>query len=303
MSADFGNPRLMDTAQIQIGVAGWSYPDWIGTVYPRSIKDPLRYLADFVDGIEINSTFYRPASKSSAVRWAQVAMEKPGFWFTVKIHQDFTHSDQAVDPVLQKTFLQGVEPLFAAGVCRGLLAQFRYDFNDQSTHRDRLRMIRDTFTGRCPLYAEVRHRSWQEPEALAFLSETGLIPAHLDYPVGRDSFDLECCPVASSAYFRLHGRNRAAWFSQEAGRDETYDYLYSEAELTPIESRLKQIARQSPTVTVIMNNHFQGKEMVNALQLKSRVTGQLQKVPPLLMKTYPVLAAIAVPQEEFGLEA
>jgi uncharacterized protein YecE (DUF72 family) len=287
-------------ARIDIGVAGWSYPDWVGTVYPRSIRDPLRYLSDFVDCLEINSTFYRPATVKSAARWAEVALGKPGFGFTVKIHKDFTHSDQPLAAAFQKAFGDGIEPLMEAGVCRGLLAQFRYDFDDQPVHRDRLRMIRDQFGARSPLYAEVRHGSWERVDALAFLAETGFIPVHLDYPTGRDSFDLNFCPAASSAYFRLHGRNREAWFSKTAGRDETYDYLYSGTELSQIGQRLDDIAKQAPTVTVILNNHFRGKQLANALQLKNRVTGERQKVPPLLLKTYPVLAEVAVPSD--GLE-
>ena len=52
-----------DTAHhIRIGPAGWSYPDWEGQVYPKPKPrgfDPLRYLAQYFDTIEINSTFYR----------------------------------------------------------------------------------------------------------------------------------------------------------------------------------------------------------------------------------------------------
>ena len=47
---------------IRVGVAGWDYPDWEGTVYPsphpRSF-DRLAYLASIFDVIEINATFYR----------------------------------------------------------------------------------------------------------------------------------------------------------------------------------------------------------------------------------------------------
>ena len=42
--------------EIKVGIAGWSYDDWRGVVYPRSCKDTLRFCAEFVDYIEINST-------------------------------------------------------------------------------------------------------------------------------------------------------------------------------------------------------------------------------------------------------
>ena len=46
----------------RIGLAGWSYPDWKGRVYPVKPPrgfDPLAHLAEYFDTIEINSTFYR----------------------------------------------------------------------------------------------------------------------------------------------------------------------------------------------------------------------------------------------------
>ena len=50
---------------VRFGPAGWDYPDWAGRVYPTPKPkgfDPLRYLAGYFGVIEINSTFYRPAS-------------------------------------------------------------------------------------------------------------------------------------------------------------------------------------------------------------------------------------------------
>jgi hypothetical protein len=49
----------------------------------------------------------------------------------------------------------------------------------------------------------------------------------------------------------------------------------------------------SSTLTVVANNHYQGKEMVNALQLKSMLTGGKVPVPPLLVARYPELKDIA----------
>jgi uncharacterized protein YecE (DUF72 family) len=48
---------------VRIGPAGWAYKDWEGIVYPlKKVKgfDPVAYLAQYFDTIEINSTFYRP---------------------------------------------------------------------------------------------------------------------------------------------------------------------------------------------------------------------------------------------------
>ncbi|MGZ7046501.1 MAG: DUF72 domain-containing protein, partial [Candidatus Aminicenantales bacterium] len=53
-----------------IGTAGWSYEDWEGIVYPTKKGrgfHPLIYLADYMNIVEINSTFYRPASPALSV--------------------------------------------------------------------------------------------------------------------------------------------------------------------------------------------------------------------------------------------
>jgi len=55
----------MPNSTIYIGPAGWSYKDWYGNVYPekpgKEFKE-LDYLATFLNTVEINSTFYRPAN-------------------------------------------------------------------------------------------------------------------------------------------------------------------------------------------------------------------------------------------------
>ena len=48
---------------IRVGIAGWDYDDWMGTVYPDPAPrgfDPLAWLSGFFDLVEVNSTFYRP---------------------------------------------------------------------------------------------------------------------------------------------------------------------------------------------------------------------------------------------------
>ena len=50
---------------IRIGPAGWSYKDWAGIVYPSPNPRGFHgaeYLARYFDNIEVNSTFYRPAT-------------------------------------------------------------------------------------------------------------------------------------------------------------------------------------------------------------------------------------------------
>src|ERR1041384_3093056 len=63
---------------ILIGTAGWSYPGpppkgWYGAFYPEAKPkgfDELKYYSSIFNTVEINSTFYRPASQATTKNWA-----------------------------------------------------------------------------------------------------------------------------------------------------------------------------------------------------------------------------------------
>lgn len=279
-------------SNIAYGIAGWSYPDWSGAVYPPGVKDKLAYVARYVDAIEINSTFYAPPSPRNSAAWLQSVADHPGFYFTAKLHQDITHRG-LLEETLAAQCDAGFQPLADAGRLRHLLAQFKYDFHDAPEHRRHLRRIRDRFTPLAQVTLELRHNSWQAPSALAFLEDMDVTVANLDYPLSKTAFNLALCRVGKKRYLRLHGRNRAAWFDKTAGRDETYNYLYSAAELEEIGQRATALAESARSLTVVANNHYQGKELANILQLKSILTGSKLPVPPPLLARYPELKSIA----------
>ena len=277
---------------IACGIAGWSYADWEGYVYPPGLKDKLRFIAGFFDVIEINTTFYRPPVARMVDSWLRRTEDLPGFFFTAKIHRDVTHHGR-IEPETVDAFRHGFASMLAAGRLRHLLAQFRYDFRDLPRSREHLERVRDAFGNMTNLTLELRHNSWQAPGALEFLRSLGVTVANLDYPTGRDSFNLPLCDLGEHAYLRLHGRNRQAWFSRDAGRDETYNYRYREKELDEIVERAVKLAAMSKSLTLVANNHYQGKEALNALELKAKVTGNPVPVPPLLAEHYPEARRIA----------
>jgi len=278
--------------KVYIGIAGWSYPDWKGIVYTDSKIDQLEYVSRFVDCVEINSTFYRPPYEKMTKSWLERTSKKADFFFTAKLHQDFTHRGK-MDAETVKYFYKGFGPFLKAGKLKHLLAQFRYDFADSEDSRRQLRRIVDNFSDVFNLAVEVRHKSWQEKEALKFLEELGVSVCNLDYPTTWNSFNLQHCTVGQSGYFRMHGRNKEKWFSK-SGRDETYDYYYNNDELTGIKKRIEALAEAFEFLTVIANNHYRGAELANAIELKVLITGQKQPVPEGLLKTYPNLEAIAL---------
>ena len=275
-----------------IGIAGWSYADWEGIVYTDRKADKLVYVSEFVDCIEINSSFYRPPFARTTKSWLERTSDRPGFFFTAKLHKSFTHEGK-IDPAIVKQFHEGFAPFLEAGKLKHLLVQFRYDFADTPASREHLGKIVHHFQDAFHPTVEVRHKSWEKPEALDFLQGLGVTVCNLDYPTSRQSFDLQQCTVGKHGYFRMHGRNVEKWFSK-AGRDATYDYFYDEKELAAIKERLDRLGKAFESLTVIANNHFRGAELANAIELKALVSGQKQLVPEGLLKTYPTLARVAI---------
>jgi len=281
--------------QVYVGIAGWSYPDWRPIVYTEPGVDQLEYVSRFVDCIEINSTFYRPPSEKTTKSWLQKTSKKAGFFFTAKLHRDFTHEGN-IDAEIIKQFHTGFGPLLETSKLKHLLVQFRYDFADCKDARRHLSQIVKSFSDAFALAVEVRHKSWQEKDALRFLEELGVSVCNLDYPTTWNSFDMQHCTVGKNGYFRMHGRNEEKWFSK-ASRDETYDYYYSGDELAGIKKRIGILTEAFETLTVIANNHYRGAELANAIELKALISGQYQLVPEGLLKTYPNLAKIALRTE------
>jgi len=277
---------------VYIGIAGWSYPDWQGIVYTGSKIDKLEYVSGFVDCIEINSTFYRPPVERNSKSWLRRTSQKSDFFFTAKLHRGFTHEGR-IDAETVKQFHTGLQPLLEAGKLKHLLVQFRYDFDDCQQNRKHLSEIVKNFSDVFSLVVEVRHKSWQRPDALDFLQQLGVTVCNLDYPTGSNSFDMQQCTVGRYGYFRMHGRNKEKWFSK-AGRDETYNYYYSKDELEQIKKRIDRLAEVFEALTVIANNHYQGAGLANALELKALQKKKKQPVPESLLSTFPNLARIVL---------
>jgi uncharacterized protein YecE (DUF72 family) len=284
---------------IRIGPAGWSYKDWETTVYPEKPGprfDPLSYLAQFFDTIEINSSFYHPPSATTAQSWARRVADNPSFSFTAKLHRAFTHERGKATKADEKEFRDGIRPLLKAGKLGALLLQFPWSFKNTDEERLYLAKLLQKFH-EYPLVLEVRHSSWNNPEIYEWLEETGVGVCNIDQPLFSKSIRPNTLTTSQIGYVRLHGRNYQNWFRDKTPRDERYNYLYSVDELDPWISRIKQVASQTHETYVIANNHFRGQAVVNALEIKSTLVENRVPAPEPLFKVYPRLSESAFPLE------
>jgi len=294
---------------VKIGVAGWSYRDWEGIVYPSSLKSAgkLAYVARYFDLVEINTSFYGPIKPEVGIQWCRMAAaENSNFLFTAKLYRAFTHSPAAaVEPTSAATIRpeqgdeaevkRGFDALASQGRLGAVLAQFPISFKYSGENRSYVDRLLSRFS-EYPLVLEVRHASWNQPEVLNWLASAGVGLCNIDQPLLGRAIRPSARATSAIGYVRLHGRNYKNWFAESSVRDR-YDYLYSEEELDHWKERVEEIAEQTATTFVVANNHNLGKAAVNALELVNILRGVRVPVPPPLLARYPgELASIAAPQ-------
>jgi uncharacterized protein YecE (DUF72 family) len=283
-------------ATVRVGVAGWSYKDWWGYVYPeRKSKGfhEAEYLAQFFDTIEINTSFYGPIRPQHAKVWLGKVQGNPRFMFTAKLLQRFTH-DLTATSADEREVRAGFDVLRQAAKLGAVLLQFPFSFHRTGENQAYLEKLLRRFSD-YPLVVEVRHATWNVPEVFALLRGHGVGFCNIDQPLIGRSVEPSAATTTSVGYIRLHGRRYDTWFTDDPDipQHERYNYLYSDHELRPWAKRVKEIAREASDVYVITNNHYQGKAAVNALELIAMLEGAKVNVPEPLRAHYPELEQIA----------
>lgn len=285
----FQPPQRQST--LRIGPAGWNYKDWEGIVYPagKSI-DALAFLADYCDTIEINSSFYAPPRPRDAASWARRVHNNPRFRFTAKAWQRITHErrDESASSLAADCDVvrSSMAPLADAGRLGAILIQFPWSYRytpENQEHMDRVfARLRDF-----PIAVEVRHSGWDCDSFYDFLRERSVAFCNIDQPVIGKSIRPGEIATARLGYFRLHGRNYANWFKEDAGRDARYDYLYSREEIRQLSSQIYKVQQSTEETYAVTNNHFRGQALVNAMEILEELDGAPPEVPPLLAAAYP----------------
>jgi uncharacterized protein YecE (DUF72 family) len=308
-----------ETAAIRVGTAGWLYDDWKGIVYPGAGRlDKLSLMSSLFDTNEINSTFYRIPEPPQTRDWSRRVAHNRRFAFTVKLYRGFTHERKA-GVAEEKAFLQALEPLREDGRLGCVLVQFPMSFHNTPEERETLRGLLGRFD-EIPLAVEFRHDSWDQPEVRQLLAERSAAFVNIDQPGIRGNLPPTSYVTAPVAYYRFHGRNVEKWFGPDTSNEQRYNYLYSERELVPWVERIRSAAsdlareqtgagdlavaegvprshrgREDPArgVYAILNNHFRGQAVANAVELQKLLTGEVRKIPDTLARTFPTLAGAA----------
>jgi uncharacterized protein YecE (DUF72 family) len=239
---------------VWVGCSGWNYDDWRGRLYPEGLAKS-RWLARYAEEfstVEVNSTFYRLASRDAVARW--VEQTPPEFVFALKASRYLTHVRRLRD--LHQgiaTYYERIEPLVEPGKLGPIVWQLPPNFKrDDERLAEALKALpasRHCF--------EFRHESWFTREVYELLGRHGaalVIGDHPKWPFQARELTTDWTLV------RLHHGRR--------GRHGNY----SRSEL---DTWARRIAAWRPRaeVFVYFNNDWQGFAVENARYLKRRLSG------------------------------
>jgi uncharacterized protein YecE (DUF72 family) len=251
--------------RVLIGTSGYSYDDWVGPVYPPGTdkRDFLaRYAAQFPI-VELNFTYYAQPTARTLSRMVELTPE--GFLFSVKAHRTMTHEIAETWEKDTAAFREGVRPLAESGRLAAVLLQFPYRFGYTRESRSRLAALCDLLQG-LPLAVEFRKSDWLRDSVYEGLRERGAALVSVDEPELPKLLRPSTMVTGDFAYVRLHGRNRAAWWTGD--NVSRYDYLYTRAELEEWAERIRAVLERARWLMVFFNNHPSGQAARNAVELR-----------------------------------
>ena len=240
----------MTAGPVHIGCSGWNYDAWRGGLYPQGLAKRrwLERYAECFDTVEVNSTFYRLASRTGVERWLEQTPES--FVFTLKASRYLTHLRRLRDLRAGiARFYERIEPLIPAGRLGPLVWQlpgnFQRDDDVLAAALAELPAGRHCF--------EFRHASWFSPDVVSLLRERGVALVIGDHPERPfQTHEL----TSDWTLIRLHLGAR--------GRRGNY----SETELVDWAARVGRWRRQAE-VFVYLNNDWEGFAPRNAMRLRA----------------------------------
>ena len=289
----------MNKPELYVGTAGWSYEDWLKVFYPFNQSRDfswLKFYSRFFNHVEVNSTYYTYLSPKIAENWMRQIEQGNDFYFTVKLHLDFTHRKIYGDEQI-KSVKTNLEIIKENNRLAGLLIQFPYSFNLCEANINYLKSLIKIFE-EYDQFIELRHKSWQSktPKTVTFCS--------IDQPQIGDTVDFIPKVSREICYARFHGRNAEAWKKSLTGfkkpqtyqeQSERYNYLYSIGEIMEFDFKIKEIYDKAKKIFVTMNNHPNGNAIVNAFELMYFLRNKTKlNLPNTIKKAFPRLENISL---------
>jgi uncharacterized protein YecE (DUF72 family) len=278
----------------RIGLSGWSYDEWRGGFYPRSLSPERRlgYVADHFDTVEVNGTFYSMTTPATVRSWRGQTPQR--FVFAIKGSRYITHTRRLRDSgqALANFFASGVLDLggrlgpvlwqlppnleYDRGRLESFLTLLPHDTDEAAAlarkHDDR---VEETSYGeagnhRLRHVIEFRHPSFLASEPLRLAGQHGCAVAcshSSEWPLVGDV-------TAGFVYVRLHGPGEiyASGYNDDdlrrwAERVETWR-SGGEVDDLPTFSESRPPKRKERDVYIYFDNTAAGHAPEDALRLR-----------------------------------
>jgi uncharacterized protein YecE (DUF72 family) len=247
--------------KISVGCAGYSYDDWKGGFYPKSLpkSEYFSYYAKYFDFTEVNSTYYQPPSQNMVNHWVEHSPEK--FRFALKMFREVTplRSGVDLDPLISRFFspLQPIKTKISA-----VLLQYPPNYKFTPEHKTK---IENTIKLLPPSYQyilEFRHASWFQENPKFWTENYPNIFLGTSY---MDKIDPFYIPHQKIYYIRVIGDRSLSTFSrQQRQMQEMWDHLIMKTKGLIEKSEITDLF-------VIFNNHFRGFSPEDVAELKKKL--------------------------------
>jgi uncharacterized protein YecE (DUF72 family) len=244
----------MSRARCHVGTSGWSYRHWSnGRFYPRGLRpgEWLPFLAQRMDTVEVNMSFYRFPPEKLVVRWREATPAR--FLFALKLWRRITHEKRLIDCARELgNFLRVGETL---GSQRGpLLVQLPPSMGKDVGRLDEFleTLKREQGRRRWRVAVEFRNGEWLCREVNEVLDR---------HRAALVLSDHRACTIAETnagpfVYVRRHGIGGRCGGS------------YSDEQLAAEAGHVRRWLEEGRTVFVYFNNDIGGHAVDNAMKLR-----------------------------------
>jgi uncharacterized protein YecE (DUF72 family) len=237
---------LIDASKIRIGCISWTYPDWLGSFYPKdsSARDFLNLYSKVFDIVEIDATFYRLPTNSTVKQWKEKT--PPNFLFTAKLSKKISHDfrlKDVSDPLKSfEAMIKGLGPKLAC-----VMTQLPPNMKFEKSFSDLEKFLRSTDPG-LRYAVEFRDKSWYRSETYDLLKERG-VP--LVWYVGKNG--KETIPEVTSDFLYLR-------FMGQFGEFPKFNHILEDKiqVLQDWVSNLEKAPGGVKQIYILMSNHFEG---------------------------------------------
>lgn len=244
----------------RIGTCSFTAKGWERAFYPPKLpaSEQLAYYATQFDTLEIDSTFYRPPSRSTVDNWYRRTPD--GFTFALKMPRSITHDNVLVDcdsDVAQ--FLDAIEGLKEK--LGPVLVQFPYfnrsAFDGPGEFVRRLDAFLHSLPAGFKFSVEIRNQWWL-PAVRPVLADRGIPLALIDHPWMPRPSELErrTDPVTGAfTYVRLLGDRKTIEQQTLVWERPIVDRRQEIAEWIRLCRKLRS---RGVDLYIYVNNHYSG---------------------------------------------